>query len=314
MKPTVSVIIPTYNRAKLLERAIRSVLSQTYRDFEIIVIDDVSTDDTTEMVSQMFREEILAGILMYVRNERKLERSATRNKGMNRSTGQFIALLDDDDMWFASHLEQCLSFLDRVQEAGCVFTNFVMFSETDGVARVRFNSMASGDPEEYRNLCVSGELLGSGSISVFRKAVLKKVGGFNETISYLEDREFFSRIAMNYRIGFIAEPSVFTYQHEGTYSMPSAEEKERVWKVIEANASKYGFKMDRNLLCEIYLNIANHLVASANMGKAKEYIFKVLRLDIKTLMTMSMWGLLVRIAMRDSLYKRLKVMKDRFEE
>ena len=87
MNPSVSVIIPTYNRAKLLRRAVRSVLYQTYRDFEIIVIDDNSVDNTKEILYVSFEEEIKTGRLVYVKNEKRMERSFSRNRAIEIRDG-----------------------------------------------------------------------------------------------------------------------------------------------------------------------------------------------------------------------------------
>jgi len=108
--PKASIIIPTHNRSKFLEEAVRSVLAQTYQDFEIIIIDDASTDNTSEIISQKFATDIKNGRIRYVRNEKQMERSFSRNVGMDISRGEYIALLDDDDIWLPFHLETLVDF------------------------------------------------------------------------------------------------------------------------------------------------------------------------------------------------------------
>ena len=99
--PRVSVVIPAYNQAKYLGDAIQSVLSQTYRDFEIIVVDDGSTDDTPLVVSQ------LGGNLHYIRQTNQ-GLAGARNTGIRNAKGSYIALLDSDDIWLPEFLQKIL--------------------------------------------------------------------------------------------------------------------------------------------------------------------------------------------------------------
>ncbi|RLF83553.1 glycosyl transferase, partial [Thermococci archaeon] len=99
-RPTVSVIIPTYNRANLLKRAIASVLNQTFTDFELIVVDDASPDNTPEVV-----RSINDGRIRYVRLKKNSGGPVARNTGIRKARGRFIALLDDDDEWLPNRLE-----------------------------------------------------------------------------------------------------------------------------------------------------------------------------------------------------------------
>src|ERR1043166_5760404 len=106
--PLVTVIIPTFNRARLVCEAIESVLRQTHRDVEAIVIDDASGDDTRRVLTERFRAEIEQQRVVYLRNETHQERSVTRNRGIAAARGEYIAFLDDDDLFLPDHLEKCL--------------------------------------------------------------------------------------------------------------------------------------------------------------------------------------------------------------
>lgn len=103
--PTVSVIIPTYNRAHLVARAIQSVLDQTYQDFEIIVVDDASTDNTEAVIQQYDDSRIV-----YLKHEVNSGGAAARNTGIRHARGQYIAFLDSDDEWLPIHLGQRISY------------------------------------------------------------------------------------------------------------------------------------------------------------------------------------------------------------
>src|SRR5512138_1185650 len=94
--PLVSVVIPTYNRAPLLERAIHSVLSQTYTNLEVIVIDDASTDDTQDRIKNLQLADIR---IQYIRHDRNRGSQAARNTGIHAAKGKYVAFLDSDDEW-----------------------------------------------------------------------------------------------------------------------------------------------------------------------------------------------------------------------
>lgn len=119
----VSVIIPTYNRSKLLLEAVDSVLNQTYRDFEIIIVDDGSTDDTEQKISRY------AGKVTYIKQQ-NAGVNAARNHGISLAKGGYIALLDNDDLWLNFKLASQVTLLNQYPEVGFVFSDFTIRKET----------------------------------------------------------------------------------------------------------------------------------------------------------------------------------------
>jgi len=119
-RPTVSVIIPTYNRAHLVGRAIRSVLNQTYQDFEIIVVDDGSTDNTEEVVKSFNDPRI-----RYIRHEKNRGGSAARNTGIRVARGEYIAFLDSDDEWLPMHISRKLAVMEGKRADGLISAFYV---------------------------------------------------------------------------------------------------------------------------------------------------------------------------------------------
>lgn len=119
-KPTVSVILPTYNRAHLVGRAIQSVLDQMYQDFEIIVVDDGSGDNTEEIINGFTDTRI-----RYVKHQKNKGGSAARNTGIKLAKGKYIAFQDSDDEWLPDKLEkQMKAFKKASDEVGVVYTGF----------------------------------------------------------------------------------------------------------------------------------------------------------------------------------------------
>lgn len=103
--PFVSIVIPTYNRARFLGRLVRSVLNQTYKNFEVIVADDASTDDTAEII-KTFKDDRIR----YIRHESNAGAAAARNTGIKASRGEYVAFQDSDDEWLPEKLEKQMAW------------------------------------------------------------------------------------------------------------------------------------------------------------------------------------------------------------
>ncbi len=132
-RPTVSVIIPTYNRAHLLGRAIESVLDQTYQDFEIIVVDDASADETEEVVKSFGDDRI-----NHIRHQKNKGGSAARNTGIKAARGEFIAFLDSDDEWVPKKLEKEIDRLQTLSnEVGVVYSGFCCVKQFQLISKMR---------------------------------------------------------------------------------------------------------------------------------------------------------------------------------
>ena len=207
----VSVIIPTYNRETTLKRAILSVIHQTYTDWELIIVDDGSTDGTEALVRSFISEKI-----HYIKSEVNQGVCKTRNIGIKHAKGEYIALLDSDDEWVADKLEKQLA---QMQQKGTkvVYCRFSRMYEND-------NEKISIIPPIERKENLEGDLfyellLGNfigAPTMVIAKDVLEEVGGFNEELMNLEDYELILRIAKEFYIAFTDEVLVHTYaQNDG---------------------------------------------------------------------------------------------------
>lgn len=171
--PTVSVIIPTYNRAHLVGRAIQSVLNQTYQNFEVIVIDDGSTDDAEEVLKSFKDERV-----RYIRLRENSGGSAVpRNTGLNAARGEYIAVLDDDDFWLdEDRLKKQVKFLNTHPDHVVVGTNAIAVDES-GTELSR--SFRPESDDEIRNKILQQNCI-IHSTAVFRKLAAMKFGGYTE--------------------------------------------------------------------------------------------------------------------------------------
>jgi len=205
MPPKVSVIIPTYNRRELVQEAIDSVLAQTYTDYEIIVVDDGSTDGTREALQERYGDRI-----RYVWQENQGE-SAARNRGIEMARGEYIAFLDSDDVWLPEKLSKQVNLLDYSPEVGlvCCYEHKVNESgkPLPGLEKDCQNIT-------FQNLCLRN-LVGSTSTVVIRKQILTQVGEFDDSIRYGEDWDLWLRVVLVSRIKCITEPLVRVRLHQG---------------------------------------------------------------------------------------------------
>jgi len=170
--PTVSVIISTYNRARLIGEAIQSVLNQTYRDFELIIIDDASTDKTEEIVNGFDDKK-----LRYIRFKKNTGGClAPRNTGIETARGEYIACLDDDDVWLdGDKLRKQVEFLDSHPEHVLVDTNTIVVNEN---GTELYRSFLPEKDEEIRDVLLKRNcFVHSGAI--YRKSAAMIVGGYS---------------------------------------------------------------------------------------------------------------------------------------
>ncbi len=191
----VSVIIPTYNRAEKVIRAISSVLSQTFRDFEIIVVDDGSDDHTGKNLSKFENKIILVN---HIKNRGV---SAARNTGIAKAKGEFIAFLDSDDYWIPEKLEVQAAFFKENPSAVACQTEEIWIRKGKRVNPMNRHRKPSGDIfEPSLKLC-----LVSPSAVMLRRSLLNEVGLFNEDYPVCEDYDLWLRISRKYPVYLIKD-------------------------------------------------------------------------------------------------------------
>ena len=197
----VTVIIPSYNAGEFIREAIDSVLNQTFKDFEIIIIDDGSTDNTKEVVAKYGQK---------IRYIYQMNRgvSAARNRGILCSNGEYIAFLDADCAWFREKLELQVKYLDEHPEIGLVFSN-ALFQVKKGApisdlvlhGRTTFQVSPPHRGKVFKDL-FEADFIKLTTV-LLRKALFQTVGLFDENINYAEDYHLKMRISRSFRIDYI---------------------------------------------------------------------------------------------------------------
>jgi glycosyltransferase involved in cell wall biosynthesis len=212
--PRVSVILPTYNRAYILPEAVESVLQQTFSDFELIIADDGSTDETAQMVRR-FRDPRIR----FLRNEKNRGVAAARNHALGPARGEFVAFLDSDDVWMPQKLEVSVMFLEEHAEVGGVFSDLVLLRGTE-----RFQSMVRMYPSFARRLqerqgegfiifpqraiyvCLLEEMPVKLQATTMRLDRVRSIALFDELWRSGEDWEFLLRFTRSNSLGYIDHP------------------------------------------------------------------------------------------------------------
>lgn len=208
----VSVIVLTYNRAHMVTETIDSVLNQTFKDFELIVVDNESTDNTEEVIKSFTDERI-----RYFKHQNNGLIGVNRNYGISKANGEYIAFCDDDDLWMPEKLERQVKLLDLDKELGLVYSDSYIMDENGNLER---HSLRSSSRLLRGN--VFDKLFQSNFIPMLtvmiRREVLSKVGGFEPKYIIALDYDLWLRIAEHYLIDFIEEPLAKYRIHSGSVS------------------------------------------------------------------------------------------------
>ena len=194
-KPLVSVIIPTFNRGYCLEESIRSVLEQSFIDFELVVVDDGSTDNTSELVRRF------PAVKLIRLEEKNRGVSFARNRGVVEAQGDWVGFLDSDDLWEQGKLATQVKWIERHPDLQIVYTDEIWIRNGVRVNPMNKHRKYSGDIFRYcLPLCIV-----SPSSVLLRAKVLSEVGGFDESMPVCEDYDLWLRIAKRYPFHFIEE-------------------------------------------------------------------------------------------------------------
>ena len=208
--PLVSIVIPTYNHAPMLQRALATVIEQTYQNWNAIVVNNYSTDNTLEVVAQFNDPRIQC---VNFRNNGVI--GASRNEGIKLATGEYVAFLDSDDTWFPTKVEKSVSSLENGSDLVCHAEYWI-----DESGKSRLVTYGPSEAATHHNLIYKGNRI-STSATMVRATLLKEVNGFDvspELIS-TEDYDLWIRLAAkSNKFAFIDEPLGEYHRHDNNVS------------------------------------------------------------------------------------------------
>jgi glycosyltransferase involved in cell wall biosynthesis len=199
--PRVSIIIPTFNCAGYIERALDSVLSQTYRDYEIIVVDDGSVDNTADRIAR-YEDRVR---YFYQDNAGV---SAARNRALKESSAPLVAYLDADDVWYPHKLQRQMEFFDAHAGCGLLHSEVTIIDEQDHILHARFNAETGrAIPHGYCREDLLRRCHIQTPTAMERRECIDKIGGFDERLPITQDYMHWITIAFEgWAVGYIDQP------------------------------------------------------------------------------------------------------------
>lgn len=200
----VSIIIPTYNRAGIIENAVQSILEQTYGQYELLIVDDASSDNTEDVIAAFNDERI-----RYIKLPENKGAAAARNEGIRQAKYDYIAFQDSDDYWKPEKLEKQMEFFAAKPDAALLYCPYECQKKDGSTIIVPNDSIPLSEKQGsiYKYMLCRNTIGAPGVI--IRKECLAKTGLFCETLSCLEDWEFFLRISKHYEIAFQDEALLY---------------------------------------------------------------------------------------------------------
>lgn len=234
--PLISVILPVYNGEKYLQRAVQSILDQTFKDFEILIIDDGSTDSSGEIVSSFKDDRI-----RYIKNSENLKLIKSLNKGLSLAKGQYIARMDGDDIAAPNRLELQLNYMSKNPDVAVLGTNVWIIDKNNRIIDTpRFFPIES-DEVFCRALKMSPLFHPT---VMMRADILKENGGYNDAFTHAEDYALWMKVIKKYKIANLPERLLYYRIHDLSVSKKySSEQLESACRVLT------DYLGDRSVLC-----------------------------------------------------------------
>ncbi len=267
--PIVSVVIPTYNRKDIISRAINSVLNQTYENYEIIIIDDGSTDGTIEYIKNHFNSKIKCI------SQKNKGASAARNRGISEANGKYIAFLDSDDEWVESKLKDQFAFLDKNPEIALLCGRTY---RSDNVKRVN-SSLSKSIVGNLFNTLFMHSFVSTPTV-IAKKEVLDAVGGFDTSYKSAEDFDLWLKITKNYKCAFLPDLVAIVNRGKDNLSTDKITLHLHALTILENHYDKN--RIPRNVykkaMSDTYIALGRNYLKSGQISKAKKSFIKSFRI------------------------------------
>lgn len=265
--PTVSVIIPTFNRRNTVLRSIASVQKQDYHNYEIIVVDDASSDGT---------EKLFAGLrdrkIKYIRHQKNKGGAEARNTGIHAAKGEFIAFLDSDDEWTFDKLSKQIQIISESPEKiGAIYSGVIVRSWKNDIIPSQ-NPLYSGDilSELYARNCV-----GPLSSVIVKRDVFKECGMFDSRMPSCQDWDLCIRIAQKYHFECVKEPLV--NYHLGKKSITKDMAAKAIGHKLILKKYEENICNNRSAYGRQLLTIGHYLCRAGQIGNGRRELLKAVR-------------------------------------
>jgi len=269
--PLVSVVIPTYNRPKKVERALSSVRNQSYSRIEAIVVDDYSSQPVQDVLAPVTSDWELS--IKIIRHTENKGGSAARNTGIDAATGEYIAFLDDDDEWKETKIERQIEvFGDSTEDTGLVYTGV---EQRDQNGRINSVSKAQISGSVQRDILYD-DFIGTFSSVMIQREVTEQVGTLDERFPSWQDWEFYIRIGQSYNVQAIQDPLVIRH-NEGEQISGNFEQKKNLTlplliKKYRPLVDEYGWKFKRKWLGNLYYRLGYSALSHEKYDEGRRFL------------------------------------------
>lgn len=270
--PQVSIILPTYNRAHLVGRSIQSILVQSYEDFELIVVDDASSDNTKEVVKGMHDPRI-----RYITYQVNRGASYARNVGIKEAKGIYIAFQDSDDEWMTQKLEKQMEiFVTAPDDVGVVYCDMIKINEKESRERY-WHSPLVIDGRLIHPETLDYQVARLGIVSaIIKKECFETIGLFDESMSKYEDLDLFIRLSKKYRFIHLPTPLVKYYD---TIGISSNTDTEVTAQEILLEKHYRGIESNREFLSKQYFDLGVYLWNNGQTKEGRKYFVNAVKQD-----------------------------------
>lgn len=288
MNPKFSIIIPTYNRAKLIEKTINTILSQNLKDFEIIIVDDGSTDNTNEIIENAYKNEPK---VTYYKKE-NAERAAARNFGTQKAKGNYVLWFDSDDIMYSNHLKKANEYIIKNNSPEVLALSFDYLNTENEIVRKDILS------NNLNSLIYKGNYLSCDAVFVRKDIALKNPFNEDRDLSASEDYELWLRLASQYKIYTSVEvtSAIVLHDERSVISMSDAKKLinrfEKFIHYTTSNQQLMDFLGNKAsyFIMKNYLILAVDLATNKHKKEAKRYLKKAIKADKKALLNKTFYA------------------------
>ena len=202
-QPLVSIVLPTYNGSKYLAKSIESCLSQTYSNFELIIVDDCSTDATPDIIKSFASKD---SRIQYIRNEKNKKLPQSLNIGFEKARGEYFTWTSDDNYYANGAIEKMVATLQANPDRGLIYCNYTIIDD-DGN---RIGKMIFNDANDSMV-----KWLGCGACFLYKSEIHSQLKGYDQSAFLIEDYDFFLRALTKTRFHYLPETDLYYYRHHG---------------------------------------------------------------------------------------------------
>ncbi|RUR83031.1 glycosyltransferase family 2 protein [Chlorogloeopsis fritschii PCC 9212] len=263
--PKVSVVIPAYNAMEFLPETLASVLQQTFTDFEVLIVNDGSSDSIVEWASG------ITDLRVKLISQDNQGVSAARNKGIAHAQGKYVAFLDADDLWEQTKLEKQVRCLEQKSAVGLVYTWTVLIDE---LGKPTGKMLASNVEANAWKQLIENDMISTGSSTMIRHSCFDKVGVFDPSLAFAEDYDMWLRIAFCYPFAVVKEPLTLYRQHSNNTTKNRQKMIQGLRTVIEKTFQSVPLELlylRNRAYASIFLGMAWLAVGEGDYKKAISY-------------------------------------------